>query len=842
MESDIEDPDFDVTLLRRSHAHHQDIGDNGLADIQRLESLVEPAQENIIAVKDKANSSTTSDKDAASITTRFNSSDSDTDVSHISDPDTDVSHTSDFDASGIDTSDADADESCANGFEVHETAEMEFSSTYQNEADQEHCQSVNLSKLNPVELMTVPVGLGGTVQFALVDTGASQSMIRADLLPAESVVAPNNVMVQGLGPEKIHTSGTVELEFTIGAVTFREKFVVISNIHHPVTLGNSFFSQNEIALHFPNKITGKIDRGVWEYYPADELFLIREVPVYAINSETLTEVPTLVKVQLPSSLCNLNGEQFFDALSVKRNKMTVEPGVLDVRQGGAEILACTDKSDSQWNLKSGTVVGCVSSIVEVETAQVNCAQAEEDDSTVDPLSLIGVAHLSPAEQDAVLGVLAEHRAAISLGDHDIGCVGLTSHRIELYDSTPIRIKTRRFSEPVTNEIEKQCEELRQLGIIKFSKSPWSAPVVPIRKKDGTLRLCVDYRKLNSVTKPDRFPMPNMQDLVFSLRGTKYFTSLDLVRGYYQVKLDPATAECTGFSTPNHHYEFARLPFGLRNAPGAFQREMRAVLKDFDSREVVVYIDDVLILGSSFAEHLDLVDRVMKTIIEAGMKIKPKKCTWFQPQVRFLGHEVGCSGVKKTEEYTEAVTNYPRPENVKQLRSFMGLVNFQRKFVANCSVISRSLNQLLKEKDHKKVDWTPERVDAFENLKAAMREDIQLVYPDYREDAAPLELSVDASLTGAGGCLAQVQEGETRVIAYFSTTFNQAQCNYSTVERELEGIRWVVAVCRNFIVGVNFILYTDHRPLVYMMNMSKANARIMRTFHELSEYDFIVKYR
>ena len=182
------------------------------------------------------------------------------------------------------------------------------------------------------------------------------------------------------------------------------------------------------------------------------------------------------------------------------------------------------------------------------------------------------------QQQIVKSRLSYVKEVFSRNPDDIGCAGVTKHRIELYDDTPIRQKPRRFPEPVAREIERQCEDLRRLNVLDYSKSPFSAPIVPIRKKNGQIRLCIDYRELNKVTKPDRFPIPNMSDLVYGLNGMRYFSTLDLTKGYYQVPLDSESAEYTAFSTSRNHYQFKRLSFGLKNAPGAFQREMQAVLE------------------------------------------------------------------------------------------------------------------------------------------------------------------------------------------------------------------------------------------------------------------------
>ena len=409
-------------------------------------------------------------------------------------------------------------------------------------------------------------------------------------------------------------------------------------------------------------------------------------------------------------------------------------------------------------------------------------------------------------------------------------------------TTPIRQRPRRFPEPVAQKIERQCEELRELDIIEYSRSPWSSPVVPVRKKDNSIRLCVDYRQLNRVTKADRFPLPNMSELVYGLFGVKFFTLLDLRKGYYQVPLHPDSRECTAFSTSYNHYQCKRLPFGLKNAPGAFQREMQTVLQDFDRKQVVIYIDDVLIMSRSYEEHVQLVGRVLDTLQQYAIKINISKCQWFQEEVVFLGHRVSASGLAKAEAYVTDVLQFPKPTTIKQLRSFLGLVNFQRKFIPNCSVISKPLSELMKYSDKMSLTWNPEMDAAFCKLKDAMAQDLMLSYPDYSPGAEKLQLSTDASKYGAGACLTQVQAGVDRVIGYASTTFSPAEINYCTLEQELAAIRWALKVFRGFLYCVPFVLFTDHRPLVYMHNMAAQKSRIMRTFNDLSEYQYEIKYK
>ena len=354
-------------------------------------------------------------------------------------------------------------------------------------------------------------------------------------------------------------------------------------------------------------------------------------------------------------------------------------------------------------------------------------------------------------------------------------------------------------------------------------------------------MCVDYRRLNAVTVPDRFPLPNLSDAVFSLHGVKYFSSLDLVRGYYQLPLSESSREYTAFSTPHNHWQFKRLSFGLRNAPSAFQREMQHVLSGFPWRKVVVYIDDVLIMSETFQEHLTLLGRVLSTLEAHGVNVKLSKCSWVASEVEYLGHVVGADGIRKPDSYVKKVDEIPRPTTVRGLREFLGLANFQRKFVPNFSVIQRPLSEKTGGRGTRKLQWTEDMEVAFLKLKEKIREDVRLSYPDYSPEAEPLEIYVDASASGAGACLCQKQGDDTRIIAYASTSFGSAEVNYSTIEKELAALRWGVKTFRPFLIGVEFVIHTDHQPLIYLNNMTLIDSRLARTLEDLADFNFEIRY-
>ena len=717
---------------------------------------------------------------------------------------------------------------------------------------------IQLSSLAPSKLMTLPLTVGSTSISALVDTGATVCLIQSSLV-GPVPLTPSSCPILGLGGSKIVPLGNTLVSFRAGSLLFECECAVVSDsvLCYPVILGNNFFQQYGVVVDLPSqKLSGKISGGFWEIYLVPDApikTVVRAVPIYCASDTTIDIDSGCVPFSVTgiSTECISDSQDYYydGFLDNKFKYLSGQCGILSISKGIEQLVLIHRLPGGKHPhamIKRGSLLGTLSTVVDVEpdpTVSVNLVHSESDVWTPDKIqSQINLTEVDPEQSARVISMIMHQSSALSCGDHDIGCAGVTKHRIELHDNTPIRQKPRRFPEPVINEIERQCDELRELDIIEYSKSPWSSPIVPIKKKDGSIRLCIDYRKLNDKTKADRFPMPNMTDMVYSLHGTQFFTTLDLVKGYYQVPLDPDSAECTAFSTTKNHYQFKRLSFGLKNAPGAFQREMQEVLREFNTKQVIVYIDDILIMSRNFDEHLNLVSKVLATLARYDMKIKLSKCSWFQREVTFLGHIVGRFGIRKSTEYMETVSSFPLPQTVKQLRSFLGLINFQRKFIPHCSTLTKPLTFLMGCPDKTPITWTAEMTESFDLLKQGLSQYLELAYPDYSPQAAKLELSTDASQYGAGACLTQLQNGDIRVISYASTTFNKAQTHYSTIERELAAIRWAVSVFRSFLYGVPFILFTDHKPLVYMNNMSRQNSRIMRTMNELSEYDFEVCYR
>ena len=631
----------------------------------------------------------------------------------------------------------------------------------------------------------------------------------------------------------------------------RKLFDVLEDgsIEYELILGTAFFSKENMIISMKRRRISqrRQDKSRLDYYFSDKNELIavvqEDVPVFAkkevaVDSNETVMVPACMNVLLHEVSSEI--PMYYDG-NTKNSKLTGVAGILGKTEEPVILIHKKEmRENRKFKIKKGELVGRVSTTIEIEPEDNERGETWTMEKLKDTTD-IGES-VRTDEKEMVYQMLMKNQLVLSKNDFDIGKAKVSPHTIELTSKSPIWQKPRRFAEPVNIEIERQCEELLALDIIEHSESQFSSPIVPVRKKDGGLRMCIDYRKLNSITKTEKFPMPNLSELVYRAGNIQYFTKLDLTKGYYHIALDDNSKQYTAFSTPHNHYQFKTLSFGLKNSGIAFQRCMQQILSEFGFENVLVYIDDILIMSNTFEEHLNLVKKVLTTLANNGIKVKLSKCEFFKKEVNFLGHVLNNKGIRKDPEFVKKIIDYPKPTNITELRQFLGLANFQRKFVKNCSTIAKPLTELTGGPKKKILSWTESMNNAFEQLKSKLAEEITLTFPNYSPDAEKLQLFVDASGVGAGACLSQYQDNQHKVIAYSSMTFTDTQRRYSTIERELLAIRWGVKSFRSFLFGVTFELYTDHKPLLYLHNMQQENSKFMRTINDLSDYDFVIKYR
>ena len=407
--------------------------------------------------------------------------------------------------------------------------------------------------------------------------------------------------------------------------------------------------------------------------------------------------------------------------------------------------------------------------------------------------------------------------------------------------------TRPYQIPIyyLKEVEDQIQNMLEQGLIRPSRSPYNSPIVPVKKRDGGLRLCLDFRKLNTLIKDDRFPLPRINEILAQLGKSQYFSCLDLRKGYHQVPLTESSKEKTAFSVPGGHYEFNVIPFGLKDAPSAFQRIVTSVMTGLTGNSVQIYLDDIVVTGDTWEKHVENLIKVLKRLAQAQLTLQLQKCHFFKKEVDFLGHQVSTEGIKPQPGKVSDILNIPRPETVHALQSFLGFINYYKKFIDNYSELASPLYELLKGIPVKKKNsaplgiWTDDQVAAFNKLKEKISYEVTLTYPDFQK---PFVLNTDASQIAIGGVLQQRDEdGELRPITFFSRTLNRAEQNYSTIEREALGIIWGLQANRSLILGFPVEIMTDHRPLVWILEKSHPNSRIARRQILVSEYNIVTKH-
>ena len=461
---------------------------------------------------------------------------------------------------------------------------------------------------------------------------------------------------------------------------------------------------------------------------------------------------------------------------------------------------------------------------------------------------------TPDEKQRATELFKKYADVFAHDNMDLGRTTAIKHGIPTVDDKPVTQRHRRIPPNQFAEVKQHLQELLDKGVIRPSQSDYSSPIVLVRKKNGDLRLCVDYRQLNAKVKRDAYPLPRIEESLDMLGGAKYFSTIDLAAAYNQVEVEPDDRRKTAFTTPFGLFEYNRMPFGLCGAPATFQRVMQTIFRDELLQVLIVYLDDIIVFSEDIGEHLKRLELVFRKLREHGLKIEPKKCQFFCSKVTYLGHVVSAEGVATDPSKTEVVTNWPEPKTLKELRSFLGFASYYRKFVPGFAQVAKPLHELVaslydggksgKQRNKPIGDLWQERCQgAFQNLKAALTSPPVLAYPVYSK---PFIVEVDASNDGLGAVLSQEQDGKVRPIAYASRGLRGAEknmSNYSSRKLELLALKWAVTEkFREYLISSTFTVLTDNNPLTYLQSKSKLKAVEQRWASELANFNFEIKYR
>lgn len=446
--------------------------------------------------------------------------------------------------------------------------------------------------------------------------------------------------------------------------------------------------------------------------------------------------------------------------------------------------------------------------------------------------------LPKASQPVINKVIEAYKDIFAQKETPVREANLPEAHIDTGNTQPIRQKAYRLPFSKRKQVEECVNNMLTEGIIQPSSSPWSSPITLVPKKDGTTRFCVDYRQLNQVTRKDAHPLPNIQDVFDSMHGAKYFSTLDLKSGYWQLKMAASSIPKTAFTCHLGLYEFKRLPFGLTNAPAIFQREVSKALSGLLGKICLVYIDDIVVFSKTEHEHAQHLEQVFQRLRQVGLQVKASKCHFGQTEVELLGYLVSAQGISPLPSRVEVITKLEPPTTVKGVRSFLGLTGYYRQLIPRYAELSLPLSELTK-KDHPFV-WTPECQQSFEELKQALSREPLLTHPN---PSKPYNLHTDASDYAIGAVLSQVDDyGQEKVVSYLSHKLSDTQRKWATIEKEAYAIIYALKKFHAYLHGSEFRIKTDHKPLKSLFQSEIRNTKLQRWAIQIGEYGAPIDYQ
>jgi len=676
----------------------------------------------------------------------------------------------------------------------------------------------------------------------LLDSGCEQSIVNSHLIEGLQLEPVNQQLFAANGTA-VPVKGAVYLRLTIHGVS-TELRALATDAVEDLILGADWLTDQSVHWDFGNSVITLKGKRI-PLSARSPQNMVRRIYVSEstiIAPGHMSDIPvmaTLRDLRVPKT------EWATDARPLQKDVIAARTLLPSVKlQSAIRVINMGNKS---YELKAGQFVGNAVPVEVTETSVENdvgsrCTVTSADATMGIPEHVTCLleslpSDLSSAEREAVASFIRVNADVFSKSEFDIGRTHLVRHQIDTGNHPPIKQALRRHPMAYWPIIDQHVEEMLANDIIEPAASPWASNVVLIRKKDGKMRFCVDYRRLNDVSRKDSYPLPRIEDCLSVLGGACYFSTLDLRAGYWQTAMDERDADKTAFVTRRGVFRFKVLSFGLANAPSLFQRLMEYVLAGLTWEACLVYIDDIIIWAESFPHHLQRLSQVFQRLRDANLKLKPSKCRLFQRKVTFLGHVISAAGIEPDPDKISSVQEWPTPRCVTDIRAFLGLASYYRRHVKGFADIARPLHELTRKNEP--FQWNQRRQEAFEQLQRCLVTAPILSAP---LDNGQYVLDTDASDIGLGAVLQQEQPDGLRVIAYASRVLSKAESSYCTTKKELLAVTYGLKVFRQYLLARDFILRTDHAALTHLRRTPEPVGQQARWLDLLAEFNFTIQHR